>query len=157
MRYVMKILDNLERIENSLRDIYAGLAETMADDPEFHKLFVQLSREEETHAGQIRYQKRLVRQNPGDFSNVQVDLEGMDEVLQFFDHLLANPPKGTPEELLRLTIDMESISQERMYRSIISESCPALKPLIENLTRFDQDHLVRLHDFARQHFPGEFD
>lgn len=156
MRYVMKILDNLEKIENSLRDIYAGLAETMADNPTFHQLFVQLSRDEETHAGQIRYQKRLVRQNPGDFQDVTVDLEGMDEVLQFFDHLLVNPPKGTSEELLRLTIDMESISQERMYRSVISESCPALKPLIDNLTRFDQDHLTRLQDFAREQFPGEF-
>ena len=157
MSYVMNILNNLELIETRMRDIYAALARRFADNEPYRNLFRNLSQEEEHHADQIRYQKRLVRQNPGDFSHVSVDMEGMDEILAFLEHLQENPPTATEAEALRLTIDMESISQERMYRSVIVESCPGLKPLIENLTRFDKDHLYRLNRFAEEQLPGEIE
>ena len=157
MSYVVNILNDLEKIETGLREIYAGLAERFSDHVPYRNLFLALSRDEEAHADQIRYQKRLIRQNPGDFSHVTVDLTGMEEILAFLRHLLDNPPVATPEEGLRLAIDLESISQEKMYRSVIVDSCPALKPLIDNLTRFDREHLARLHAFAEAQFPGEIE
>jgi len=155
MSYVMNILNDLEKIETGLRDIYAGLAGRFSDNEPYRDFFLALSRDEEAHADQVRYQKRLVRQNPGDFSHVSIDLEGMEEILAFLRHLMGNPPTGTPEEALRLAMDLESISQERMYRSVIVESCPGLKPLIDNLTRFDRDHLARIQAFAEKHLSAD--
>ncbi len=157
MSFVMNVLNDLERIENGLRDIYASLAGRFSDNPPYRDLFRALSRDEETHADQVRYQKRLVRQNPSDFTHVKVDVEGMDEILSFLRHLIDNPPSATPEEAVALALDLESISQERMYRSTIVESCPGLKPLIDNLTRFDQAHLERLNAFMEEQLEEDID
>ncbi len=157
MSFVMNVLNDLEKIENGLRDIYATLAEKFSDNPPYRDLFRALSRDEETHADHVRYQKRLVRQNPNDFTHVSVDMEGMDEILAFLRHLLENPPNATPEEAVALAIDLESISQERMYRSVIVDACPGLKPLIENLTRFDKVHLERLNAFMEDQVEGDIE
>ncbi len=157
MSFVMNVLSDLEKIENSLRDIYTALAGRFSDNPPYRDLFRALSRDEETHADQVRYQKRLVRQNPDDFTHVSIDMEGMDEILAFLRHLIDNPPSATPEEAVALAIDLESISQERMYRSVIVESCPGLKPLIDNLTRFDKAHLERLHAFMEEQLEGDIE
>ena len=150
MSFVMSVLNDLEKIENGLRDIYAAFADKFADNSPYRDLFRALSLDEETHAGHVRYQKRLVRQNPDDFTHVSIDMEGMDEILAFIHHLIDHPPNASPEEAVALAIDLESISQERMYRSVIVESCPGLKPLIDNLTRFDKAHLERLHSFMEK-------
>ena len=155
MFYVMNILNDLEKIETSLMGIYAKMAEHFVDDDDCRALFLALSRDEETHAGHVRYQKRLVRQSPTDFCHVSIDLDEMKEILEFLGHLLENPPTPSPEEAVRLAIDLESTSQEKMYRSIIVESCPELKPLIDNLTRFDEKHLSRLQAFMNEHFPED--
>lgn len=157
MSFVMSVLNDLEKIENGLRDIYAAFADKFTDNPPYRDLFRALSRDEETHADHVRYQRRLVRQNPDDFTHVSIDMEGMDEILAFLRHLMENPPNATPEEAVALAIDLESISQERMYRSVIVESCPGLKPLIDNLTSFDKVHLDRLHAFMEKQVEGEIE
>lgn len=157
MSFVMSVLNDLEKIENGLRDIYAAFADKFTDNPPYRDLFRALSRDEETHADHVRYQRRLVRQNPDDFTHVSIDTEGMDEILAFLRHLMENPPNATPEEAVALAIDLESISQERMYRSVIVESCPGLKPLIDNLTSFDKVHLDRLHAFMEEQVEGEIE
>jgi len=148
MNTIMQVLTKLEKIEQALGEIYLGFATRLGRDSELGRFFWKLHQEEETHAGHVSYQKRLIRQNPNQFDKINVNLEELDEVLHYLTHLLENPPQVTEKQALLLALDLETLSQEKMYRSLIVESCPELKPLIENLTRFDADHADAVKEMA---------
>ncbi|NOY22215.1 MAG: hypothetical protein GXO70_01730 [Acidobacteria bacterium] len=151
MANIMTVLNMLEEIEISMKNLYQWLSEEFSDDLELYRFFQRMSREEETHAGMVRYQKRLIRQNPDSFDEVSVDLSELREFLQFISSIPEKQSNLTAEKALKLAIELEGMDEERMYRDVIVESYPALKELIHNLTRSDEEHCVFLKNFARRY------
>ncbi len=151
MANIMTVLNMLEEIEVSMKNLYQWVSEEFSDDPELYRFFQRMSREEETHAGMVRYQKRLIRQNPDSFDEVSADLSELREFLQFISSIPEKQSNLTPEKALKLAIELEGMDEERMYRDVVVESYPELKELIHNLTRSDKEHCVFLKNFARRY------
>ncbi len=155
MANIMTVLNILEEIEKSMKNLYLWVSESFSGEPELYRFFQRMSREEETHAGMVRYQKRLIRQNPDSFAEVSADLTELQEFLQCVTSILENKPKLTPEKALKLAIELEGMDEERMYRDVIVESYPELKELIHNLTRSDKEHLLFLKNFSRRYLASD--
>lgn len=151
MANIMTVLNMLEEIEITMKNLYHWISEEFSDDPELYRFFHRMSREEETHAGMVRYQKRLIRQNPDSFDEVSADLSELREFLQFISSILQKRPLLTPEKALNLAINLEEMDEERMYRDVVVESYPELKELIHSLTQSDKEHCVFLKDFTRRY------
>jgi len=151
----MTVLNMLEEIEISMKNLYQWVSEEFSDDLDLSRTFQRMSREEETHAGMVRYQKRLIRQNPDSFDKVSIDLSGLREFLDFISSIRKNSPGLTEEGALKLAIQLEGMDEERMYRHTIVESCPELKELIHGLTQSDEQHCVFLKDFAKRYLASE--
>ncbi len=155
MANIMTVLNMLEEIEITMKNLYAWISEEFSDDPELYRFFQRMSREEETHAGMVRYQKRLIRQNPDSFDEVSADLSEIREFLQFISSILEKKPELTPEKALNLAIDLEGMDEERMYRDVVVESYPELKELIHSLTQNDKEHCVFLKNFTRKYLGSD--
>jgi rubrerythrin len=155
MANIMTVLNMLEEIEISMKNLYQWVSEEFSDDLDLYRFFQRMSREEETHAGMVRYQKRLIHQNPDSFDEVSIDLSELREFLDFISSIRKNSPDLTPESALKLAIQLEGMDEERMYRHAIVESYPELKELIHSLTQSDEQHCVFLKDFAKRYLTSE--
>ncbi|RLE22896.1 MAG: hypothetical protein DRJ08_03405 [Acidobacteria bacterium] len=155
MANIMTVLNMLEEIEISMKNLYQWISEEFTDNTELYRFFQRMSREEETHAGMVKYQKRLVRQNPNSFNEVSTDLSELQEFLQFISSIPEREHNLTPERALKLAIELEGMDEERMYRGVIVESYPELRELIHNLTRSDEEHCIFLKDFARRYLKSD--
>ncbi len=151
MANILTVLNMLEEIETAMKNLYLWISEKFPEDPEIYRFFQRMSREEETHAGMVRYQKRLIRQNPDSFEDVSVDLSELREFLDFVSAIPQRESIPTPEKALELAIRLEGMDEERMYRSVIIESYPELRELIQNLTRSDEEHCAFLKKFTRNY------
>jgi len=148
---IVAVLNLLEDLETSMRDIYHWLSTELAHEPEVSRLFRRLSSEEEAHAELVRYQKRLVRQNPDKFATVSTELDELDEVLAFVRGILDTKPEMDVDRALKLAMDLESLDEERLYRRVVGESCPELLTLVENLSHNDEQHVQLLTSFIDQY------
>lgn len=141
MTNILTLLNLLEDLELSMRDFYRTVATHFeTDHEELSKCFARMASEEQTHAEMVRFQKRLVQQNPGKFSPVSTDVSGFKDFLSQVHQATEQARDLTPEQSLDLALDFESFSGERIYSSAIIESCPDLAPLIGNLTKNDEAH-----------------
>lgn len=151
MANILTILNTLEELETAMRDLYKWLSTHFQDDESLSAFFRRMSAEEEAHAGLVRYQKRLVRQNPDSMDTVSVDFEEVREVIAFVQSHLTKKPDLTPREALKLATTLESLDEERLYRSVILETLPELETLIHNLTRNDAEHVHVLEQFVQEY------
>ena len=152
MANILTVLNTLEDLEIAMRDLYAWLSAHFTDDTCLSAFFRKLSSEEEAHAGTVRYQKRLVRQNPDSIDEVSADLEEIRELTEMVCQTISEKPNMTPQEALKLATNLESMDEERLYRKVILETLPELAPLIQNLTRNDESHVQDLENFVASYF-----
>ena len=155
MSNILTILNTLEELETGMRDLYGWLSTHFEGEPELARFFRKLSAEEEAHAGLVRYQKRLVRQNPDSIEDVSADLEEIREVIALVNGYLDRKPDMTPHHALKLAMDLESLDEERLYRNVILETLPDLESLIQNLTRNDEAHVKDLEQFIADYTDGK--
>ncbi len=148
---ILTVLGILEKLETSMRDLYAWLSENFREEEQLHCLFRRMSREEETHAATVRYQKRVVHQNPDSFDEVSVNLDEIEEMISVVSGYLSKKPDLSPREAVQLALDLESFDEERLYRHVILDSFPEMAPLIQSLTTNDKEHVKLIEDFAGQY------
>jgi rubrerythrin len=73
MAEIQSVLKPLEHFETLMQEIYAKLAQRFGSDPDAGALFRRLAFEERSHVGQVQFLRRIARQNPSHFSEVDVD------------------------------------------------------------------------------------
>ncbi len=145
---ILTVLGVLEKLETSMRDLYAWLSDHFKEEEQLHCLFKRMSREEETHAATVRYQKRVVHQNPDSFDEVSVNLEEIEDMIAVVSSYLEKKPDLSPRQAVQLALDFESFDEERLYRHVILDSFPEMAPLIQSLTAHDEEHVKLIEDFA---------
>ena len=82
MAEIQSVLRRLEQFETLMQEIYALLAKRFGADADAAALFTRLAFEERSHVGQVQFLRRLARQNPSHFTEVDVDLEAIQKELQ---------------------------------------------------------------------------
>ena len=151
---ILTVLNTLEKLETTMRDLYTWLAGHFEEEPELHTLFQRMSREEETHAATVRYQRRLVQQNPDSFDEVSVNLSEIEEMIVLVSRYIDQKPDLSPQQAVRLALDLESFDEERLYRHVILDSFPEMAPLIQSLTANDEEHVELIRTFAAGYLTG---
>ena len=100
------------QVEHLMRDIYVGLAERYAREPERREMFLVLAAEEEQHAHRIRLLART--QDAGTWARdtaarIARSLDGMSAELLAMVAELSDDFEGAPrEELLRRVMEAEN-------------------------------------------------
>lgn len=145
---ILTVLNTLEKLETTMRDLYTWLAGHFEEEPDLKTLFRRMSREEETHAATVRYQRRVVQQNPDSFDDVSVNLGEIEEMIAMVSSYIEQQPDLSPRQAVRLALELESFDEERLYRHVILDSFPEMGPLIQILTAHDEEHVELIREFA---------
>ena len=144
---VQMIFRPLKRLENGLSELYIWYSECLAFDPEAALVFKRLSLDEKSHAALLDYQRNLVRRNPAEFGEVDMDLQEVEMLAGRVESLRAQE-SPTVASAVRSALELESSAAEFHYRNAIKQSKPALGKLLDSLGKSDRRHLEDLRDFA---------
>jgi len=146
--FMQNVLRPLEEMERDFGVFYRWLSETFADDPEAAMLFYRMSLEEKSHESLVKYLKRLVRQNPNLFGEIQLNLQEVIDLGAFARELVRKTKPPSLEKALDLALTLEASSAEVHYRNAVVYARPELAGLIRSLARGDVEHLTGLQEFA---------
>ncbi|MBI2838433.1 MAG: DnaJ domain-containing protein [Acidobacteria bacterium] len=144
----MRVFDRMEAMEYRLSSLYAHYQRLFAADVEAAKLFASLSRDEVSHAGIIRFQKRFVAK--GEFPAVSVDLAGVESMITRIDGLMGESP--SLENALKLALEMEASSAELHYRTAAEQEDSGIAGLVKGLGDQDNKHHRKLTSFVVARF-----
>jgi len=147
---IQEVLRPLQQFEEKLGELYEWIAEALAADHEAAAVFHRLALDERSHAGQVEYQRRLARQNPTHFAQVELDLADVFAGLDVVHQAQHAGRALTVEKALRLALDLESGAADFHFRKSMAQLDPGVAHLMESLGRADRQHVERLVDLAHQ-------
>jgi rubrerythrin len=150
MAEIQSVLRPLEQFETLMQEIYALLAERFGADADAAALFRRLAFEERSHAGQVRFLRRLARQNPSHFTEVDVDLGAIQRELQQLERVHGAAGQLTLREAVVLAIEFENGVAEVHSRPAIAGSNPEVGSMLRSLQSVDLKHFTSLVEFAQK-------
>ncbi len=143
---VLKLLEQFERL---MHEIYEELGGVFATDTDAAALFSRLAFEERSHLGEVRYLRRLTRQNRGHFADVDVDLDALRREVAQLESVRSAAPKLSLHEALVLAMEFEKGVAEVHSRRAIAMANPELAGLLASLQAGDERHHKALLTLAR--------
>ena len=150
MAEIQGILKPLEQFETLMTEIYTRLSQRFSTDLGAKSMFAKLAFEERSHVGQVQFLRRLARQNPTQFADVEVDLETIKTELQQIEKVVDAVDHLSLHEAIVLAIGFENSVAEVHSRPAIAGSNPKVGDLLRGLHSGDLAHYNRLVDFARK-------
>lgn len=148
--HVDRALRPLADFEKLLGELYAWLSESFAADPEAAGAFALLASEEAAHANLVEYQRRLVRQNPKAFGEVEMDLGDLLATRAQVERLRAGEVPSLAEAL-QFAFTIETSAAEFHFRNVLRQANPEIGQLLDNLGKGDKRHLGRIMELASRH------
>jgi hypothetical protein len=145
---MLKMLAPLEELETKMAGLYEWFSLIFKEDSEASSFFYRVSVEEVVHANIIKYQRRLVSQNPKSFSDIDIDIDPIRKLLSDIDAIRKAPEPPGLEDALRHAIDLEHCTVEEHSRTLIGKSNPEVEQLLRSLGAFDCRHITCFHEFA---------
>ena len=145
--HILNVLDTMETFEGMMAETYEWLSEIFADDEDAAAFFTRMSRDEVGHRNLVRYEKKLVRENPTAFGEVTVKPEIIDEAIRKVELFRRSEPPPTLTQALTFSMMMENDVVERLHRDAILMTNPTLAGLINSLARADAAHEKELESF----------
>lgn len=146
--HVDRALRPLAEFEKLMGDLYSWLSACFSTDQEASAVFAMLATEEASHAGLVEYQRRLVRQCPKEFGEIDLDLGDLFTTRAQVEQLRAQQPPPTVEEALAFAFQLENTAAEYHFRHVLRQANPAIGQLLESLGKADKQHLGRIMDLA---------
>ncbi len=146
---VQQILRPLQQFEEKLGELYSWLADVHAADLSAAAMFRRLALDEKSHAAQVEYQRRLARQNPRLFGQVELDLA---EIYRVLDRILKIRADLTPpvvDDAVRIALELESSAADYHFRNVVAQLDPNMARLLGSLGRADRQHYETLLQFAQ--------
>ncbi len=151
MASIRDVLQELERVEQSVANLYGWLSEVFAADPETSRFFAAMRTQELSHSDLVRFERRLVRGEPKSFAEVEVDLD----VLRAFVAEVRAFPNEHPDpglhEALLFAMHLEEHAAEHLHRRAIVEANPEVEKLVSGLASADREHFLTLRRFIQDH------
>lgn len=146
--HIQKLFKPLEDLERNLSILYEKLSVHFAKDPDARVVFFRLHLEEKSHLALVQYQKRLVKQNPKKFGEIDLDLDDVVALAARVDELLWTKRFWSLREAVEVALAFERSAAEYHVRSALQRSAPDVASLIRNLGSGDHSHLAALKEFA---------
>jgi len=147
---IFGVLSRLEMIESKMAEFYEWLSEVFASDSEASGLFYRMSLQERSHAGLLRYGRKLVSRSPQDFEDVDFDAESVDSLLASVDAFRRDFPRPSLVEALFFAMKVECHPAENAHREVLSVSNPEISQIIGSLAIADEEHHQLLRAFAQE-------
>jgi hypothetical protein len=138
----------LEDFEMEVSKLYGWLAEIYAPDTEAALVFYRMHLEEKAHARLIRFQKRVVRQNPKMFRDLDLDMDALQGPLSLATSLFNARQIPDLKSAVVAAFKIESSAAETHYHTAITGSCEGITHLLSGLSSGDRQHAAALHEFG---------
>jgi rubrerythrin len=146
--HIQNLFKPLEDVERNLSILYKQFSERFCDDPEARVTFYRLYLDEKAHLALVQYQKRLVKQNPKLFGEIDLDLGEVVLLAARVDEMLWTKRDWELPEALTLSLTFEQSAAEYHYRTALKLANPGMASLARNLGGGDETHLVFLKDLV---------
>ena len=147
---IQQVLRPLQQLEEKLGELYDWIAGTLAEDREIATVFHRLALDERSHAAQVEYQRRLARQNPNAFAQVDLDLAEVFAALDVVHQARQAGEALTAAKAVRLALELESGAADFHYRKSLAQLDPEVARLMGSLGRADRLHVEQLLDLAQR-------
>ncbi|MBN2340091.1 MAG: hypothetical protein JXX29_08665 [Deltaproteobacteria bacterium] len=138
-----KVFDRLSEVEQLAADLYSHYASVFADVGFARELFLAMKDEELNHKSQVEMQKRILARSPGGFDMVDVDMSGIDNLVQKVRAEISATARSL-SQALDFAIALEKGSMESAYRTVIARHHSDLSSLVAMLSAGDKQHISRL-------------
>ena len=145
---ILKFLNMAEGLEGNLATLYGKFSKDF-DPAEVSEMFRKLSQDEESHREIVKFEKKLVLRNRGEFKEISLDISGLSEMLAKIDELIKASQPLTPDQAIIFAIDCERSAAELHFRKAITISNPKIAGLMKNLGQKDKDHFSFLIKVAK--------
>ncbi|MEJ2366769.1 MAG: hypothetical protein P8Z49_00090 [Acidobacteriota bacterium] len=133
----------IEDIEKKMAKLYEAFSRRFANDSEASAFFYRMSSEEKSHATQVQYQRRVLRQNPSIHIGTKADAQAVRDLSSRIDRI--NIEALSLEEALLLAIELEQSDAER---NLSGQEHPHLGKLMSSMALQDKRHVEALETFA---------
>jgi rubrerythrin len=143
-----QVLLTLEQLEGALADAYEIFSQRFGHDLPLAQTFARLSAEELAHQNLVRYELRMVRQNPKLFGEVRVDVALLDRAARAAALLKRLAPTLDPANAVWGAAALEKDAAESYYRTLIQESHPDSAKFIQAMAGDCAAHAERLRALA---------
>jgi rubrerythrin len=149
---VDEVLAQIGAVESSLADLYRWYAEVLASDREVADVFSMMSEEEKKHAELVEYTGRLARSDSSFSAAIEMDLAGIQAVLEKVSALRRTPEPPTADQAIRQTLwlEMSTAEDHSRNRSSLKKTNPSLARLLRALASEDKVHFERVTELARR-------
>lgn len=148
--HILNILDEIAKLELKLMELYNFFCDIFKKDEDAYSVFFKLSLDEKSHAELVQYQKRVVRKNLNDFSEVSINIDEIRNIITKSDKIIKSPTPPTLEEAIKLALRFEKSAAEYHYKSAMEQSNPEFASFLNNLASVDNDHFEILKKFAER-------
>ena len=146
---ITKALHELKKIEIKAQELYSHYHNLFREDQEAADFFQVISEEEKSHADIIEYQIRLIRADSKSFSEVDLDVKPVNDLVDKINVQIRSTRHVSLESAVGFSISLESDAVESLYRSLMVKSNPEVAELISKLGIDDKVHLGKLKAFAK--------
>ena len=146
--HIQNLFQPLEDLERNLAILYKQFSERFSGDPEARLTFFRLHLDEKAHLALVQFQKRLVKQSPKLFGEIELDLDEVVTLAARVDAMLWTKHGLSLSEALDLSLALEQSAAEYHCRTAVKQSNPGLASLVRNLGGGDETHLAALKDLA---------
>jgi rubrerythrin len=137
----------MEEIETLASKLYKKYYEYFFTDKEASFFFYRLHLEEKGHRNLVQYVKRLARQNPTLFKDIDMPLEELNKFIVFILELLDRKKQPTLEEAVGIAEELELTLSEGYLKNLPLISSPILADLYNALG--EKEHTERITAFKR--------
>ena len=148
----------LAELEGTLAEFYGWCKTLFKGDEDAASLFSRLAADELSHVAIIDYQRRLVRDRPGEFTVVQIDLQPVAEAMSLIAVVRQSNQPPALDQAVRVALTLETNAAEYHCKTAMQQANPGVAELLEALGSGDREHLARLVRFAGarglEHTPG---
>jgi rubrerythrin len=147
---IIAVLRKLGELEKVVASAYEWAATRFPEDEKARDFFKKLAEEEEQRLELIKYQERVVRKSPKEFSGVDFDMPSVQNTLAKIDAFCKSEP--TVRDSIRFALDIETDVGEKYGASIMRQSNPQFAESVKGLAvNASQGHYVQLIEFARDY------
>ena len=140
-----ELLDLAGKIERKMADIYRFFDQQFKDNELTSSLWENMAEEEDSHAGFLDAEFKMVMLSPDSFGLPKVETDEIEtcyEDLKDMERRLRENPPGL-KETVALALKMELELVEKSYNKLIVIGDPAIKRIFDELTK-GEHHMERL-------------
>lgn len=147
---ILNVLDEIEKLELKLMDLYTFFTNLFKDDKDVSSSFFKLGLDEKGHAELVKYQKRIVRKNLNNFLDVSININEIHEIILKAEDIMKSPTPPSLEESIKLALLFEKSAAEYHYKSAMEQSNPEFASFLNNLASVDNDHFDTIKKLAER-------